>query len=72
MSFALEFFPEAQRDAEEATRFYESRVPGLGARFRITLESVCTAIVQQPLLWRERPGGFRRVMFRGFPTMLPS
>ena len=58
MNAVLEFLPEAKCDAEEATRFYERRVLGLGARFRSEVESVCAAIVRQPLLWRERPGGY--------------
>ena len=48
-------------------RVYERRVPGLGARFRAELESVCAAIVRQPLLWRERSGRYRRVNIPGFP-----
>lgn len=67
MSGVLEFLPEASCDAEEATRYYERRVPGLGARFRAEVESVCAAVVRQPLLWRERPGGWRRVNIPGFP-----
>ena len=51
---ALEFLPEAALEAEEATRYYEERVPGLGMRFRLELKSVCTAIARKPLLWRER------------------
>lgn len=67
MSAVLEFLPEAKCDADEATRFYERRVPGLGARFRAEVESVCAAIVRQPLLWCERRGGYRRVDIPGFP-----
>jgi plasmid stabilization system protein ParE len=63
----LEFLPEAGADAEEATRYYELRVPGLGARFRTEVESVCAAVVRQPLLWSERKGGYRRVNIPGFP-----
>ena len=67
MSAVLEFLPEAKCDAEEATRFYEQRVSGLGARFRAEVESVCAAIIRQPLLWSERSGGYRRVNIPGFP-----
>lgn len=67
MSAALEFLPEAALEVEEATRYYEERVPGLGVRFRLELMSVCAAVARQPLLWRERSGGFRRVNLRGFP-----
>ncbi len=67
MSSVLDFIPEAMAEAEEATRYYEQRVAGLGVRFRQEIESVCAAIIRQPLLWRERRGGFRRVNFPGFP-----
>ncbi|MBL9187416.1 MAG: type II toxin-antitoxin system RelE/ParE family toxin [Opitutaceae bacterium] len=65
MSAGFEFLAEASRDAEEATIYYEGCVTGLGAR--LELERVCTAIIRHPLLWRERPGGYRRVNIPGFP-----
>ncbi len=67
MSFALEFLPEALAEVECATGEYEAQVPGLGARFRELIESTCAAVVQHPLLWRERAGGYRRVNLPGFP-----
>lgn len=67
MRAALEFLPEAALEVEEATRYYEQCVPGLGARFRLELMSVCMAVERRPLLWRERSGGFRRVNLPGFP-----
>lgn len=67
MSAVLEFLPEAIEEAEESTRFYERQVSGLGVRFRQEIESACVAIVRQPLLWRERPGGLRRINLPGFP-----
>ena len=67
MSLALEFLPEASAEVECVTGDYEARVSGLGFRFRETVESSCAAIVQHPLLWRERSGGYRRVNLPGFP-----
>ena len=67
MSLVLEFLPEAAAEVECVTGDYEARVPGLGVRFRTEIESACAAIVQHPLLWRERPGGYRRVNLPGFP-----
>ena len=67
MNAVLEFLPEATCEVEDATRYYAGRVSGLGVRFRQEVESVCAAIVRQPLLWRERSGGYRRVNFPGFP-----
>ena len=57
MSLVIEFLPEAGAETIEVTQYYERCVPGLGVRFRLQLESACTAIVQHPLLWRERSGG---------------
>ena len=66
MSAALEFLPEAVLEVEEATRFYEERVPGLGGGFRSELMSACNAVTREPLLWRKRPGGFRHVNLPSF------
>jgi plasmid stabilization system protein ParE len=67
MSLVLEFLPEATAEVECVTGDYEARVPDLGVRFREAVESACVAIVQHPFLWRERPGGYRRVNLPGFP-----
>jgi plasmid stabilization system protein ParE len=67
MSFVLEFLPEASAEVECVTGDYEARATGLGSRFRAEVESACAAIVQHPLLWRLRPGGYRRVNLPGFP-----
>jgi len=67
MSFVLDFLPEASAEVECVTGDYEARSVGLGARFRSEVESACAAIVQHPLLWRLRPGGYRRVNLPGFP-----
>ena len=67
MSFVLEFLPEVAAEVECITGDYEARSAGLGSRFRAEIESVCAAFVQHPLLWRLRPGGWRRVNLPGFP-----
>ncbi len=63
----LEFLPEAAQEAAEATAYYEEAEAGLGVRFREEVESVAAAILSHPLLWRQRPGGYRRVNLAGFP-----
>jgi len=67
MSFTLAFLPESAAEVECVTGDYEARAAGLGSRFRAEVESACAAIVQHPLLWRLRPGGYRRVNLPGFP-----
>ena len=63
----LELLPEAAAEFYEASEHYESRQAGLGTRFRDELLEVCRSIVQQPTLWRERSGGYRRVNCPVFP-----
>ena len=63
----LEFLPEASAELFEAADYYESKQEGLGRRFRNEILEVCSLIVQQPLLWRERAGGYRRVNCPVFP-----
>jgi plasmid stabilization system protein ParE len=63
----LEFLPEASAELFEAAGYYESKQEGLGRRFRNEVLEVCRLIVQQPLLWRERAGGYRRVNCPVFP-----
>lgn len=63
----LELIPEAFLDAETAVTYYEGHVQGLGTKFWIELEAICSTICQNPFLWRGRTGDFRRVNFLGFP-----
>ena len=63
----LEFLPQAEEEAAEATAYYEQVDPGLGVCFREEIESTAAAILLHPLLWRQRPGGYRRVNLPGFP-----
>lgn len=63
----LHFLPEASAELQEAAEYYESRQEGLGCRFRNEVLEVCGLVLQQPLLWREHPGGYRRVNCPVFP-----
>ena len=67
MSFALEFLPDAAAEVEEATRFYEGLMAGLGVRYRLEVERACIALAHEPAIHRERRGGFRRKNLQGFP-----
>ena len=63
----LEFLPEASAELYAAAEHYEEKQEGLGWRYRSEVLQVCQLIVQQPVLWRERPGGYRRVNCPVFP-----
>ena len=67
----VEFLEEAEQELMEATLWYESREAGLGRRFRDEVSHVLNRIVEDPLLWRERPGGYRQVNCPVFPYYIP-
>ena len=62
-----EFLREARDEFLEAALYYESKEPGLGARLRDEVSRVIQHILADPFLWRERPGGYRRVNCPVFP-----
>ena len=66
----LEFLPDAVGEMYAAAQDYEAKEAGLGRRFRREILEVCNAILRQPLLWRERPGGYRRVNCPVFPYFI--
>lgn len=66
----LEFLPEAQAEFYEACAYYEDKQADLGIRFRDEVWEICSTILDHPVLWRERPGGFRRVNCPVFPYYL--
>ena len=54
----LEFLSEASAELYAAAEYDEGKQEGLGWRFRSEVLQICQLIVQQPVLWRERPGGY--------------
>jgi L-amino acid N-acyltransferase YncA len=61
------FHPEALAEAEDATRYYEAQCKGLGDRFNEEVENRLAIILADPLRWRSRPDGARRVNLEIFP-----
>ena len=61
------FLAEAEAEFVAAAVWYEEREPGLGKRFREEVAHVIKRIAEDPLLWRERAGGYRRVNCPVFP-----
>ncbi len=66
-----EFLDEAEQEFVEAVLWYESKEAGLGRRFRQEIGHVLRRIIEDPLLWRERSGGYRRVNCPVFPYYIP-
>lgn len=63
----VEFLKEAEEELTEAALWYESKKPGLGARFRDEVAHTVSRIAEDPTLWREREGRYRRVNCPVFP-----
>lgn len=63
----VEFLEEADHELFEAALWYDAKEPGLGKRLRDEVARVVSRIAEDPLLWRERLGGYRRVNCPVFP-----
>ena len=67
----VEFLEEAEQELMDAVLWYESKEAGLGKRLRDEIAHVLDRIVEDPLLWRERSGGYRRVNCPIFSYYIP-
>ncbi len=63
----LEILDDAEREFVLASLWYEDKERGLGKRFRDEIARVLLRILDDPLLWRARPSGYRRVNCPAFP-----
>jgi hypothetical protein len=66
----VEFLDEAEQELTNATLWYESKHSGLGKRLRNEVAHVVSRIAEDPTLWREREGGYRRVNCPVFPYFI--
>lgn len=55
----VEFLEEAIEQLTNATIWYEAKKAGLGIRFRDEIARVFNRLIEDPLLWRERSGGYK-------------
>jgi len=67
----IEFLEDAEQELFESADWYESKETGLGRRFRNEVARVLDRIVEDPRLWRQRTGGYRRVNCPVFPYYIP-
>ena len=63
----VEFLEEAEQKLTEAALWYEEKELGLGSRLRDEVAHIVIRIAEDPMLWREREGGYRRVNCPVFP-----
>src|SRR5262249_8623985 len=68
----LVFRPGAQVEIQEARRWYEGRVAGLGRRFLADLDATMGQVVEHPEMYQALPDGSgdRRALLRRFPYSL--
>ena len=67
MSLPINVRLAAQRDLEEAARWYEAQRPGLGDEFLDEFLSVASRISDAPAAYPEVGRAARRAMLRRFP-----
>jgi hypothetical protein len=66
----IDLHPEADLEFIEASQRYESRVPGLGARFIDEFERLKNLLRERPEIGVRITKTFRRAVFRTFPFSL--
>ena len=66
----VDFLEEAEQELTEAALWYEEKELGLGSRFRDEVAHIVSRIAEDPLLWREREAGYRRVNYPVFPYFI--
>ncbi|MGL4462664.1 MAG: type II toxin-antitoxin system RelE/ParE family toxin [Planctomycetia bacterium] len=66
----LIYHPEAEAEAAEAARYYETRSPGLGVRFSLEFEAAVAAILSAPDRWPIVEGHLRCYTVSRFPYAL--
>jgi plasmid stabilization system protein ParE len=66
----LIFSPEARQEFDEAERYYNRQVPGLGARLRAEIRAALPRIRRWPLSCPKERGDIRRLTLSRFPYKL--
>ena len=61
------FRPQARAELLEARRWYDDRVPGLGAEFARAVDAAIEAIRLRPAAFRQVHGEHRQCVMRRFP-----
>ena len=70
MKLRISVRPEAQSEIKETALWYESRLRGLGSRFRDELRATLNHISDNPLRFPSIGEGVRRALLHRFPYAL--
>jgi plasmid stabilization system protein ParE len=66
----IDFAPEARAEFDDAVRFYDRQVPGLGGRFRAEVRAALRRMRQWPRAAPVERGDIRRLVLSRFPYKL--
>jgi len=66
----VRFIAPAARELDEAVRYYDHQLPGLGYRFFQETAAAVERILFMPEAWPKVGEGTRRCMLKGFPYAL--
>lgn len=63
----VEYHPEAKAEIQEAIKWYDDKVDGLGLEFLFEVKYAESKIVQTPNMWHKYEGETRRYLLKRFP-----
>ena len=66
----MTFHEEARAEVNEAAKYYEERVPGLGLLFLVALEEAVEKVLANPEAFQLVSGETRHKLIRRFPYSL--
>lgn len=67
MIYSIVIRPEAERDLNEAYRWYEQQLEGLGQEFIICIDAALSVIQRTPKIFPKIHKDIRRALIRRFP-----
>jgi plasmid stabilization system protein ParE len=70
MPYQLVFHPVAEKEYEEAYRWYNDQLSGLGVRFERAVELKLEIIQSKPLIYGRKRGAFHEAVVDTFPYVI--
>lgn len=67
MNYEVRFRPEAEKDVEDAAKWYENQRPGLGKEFLDKVSSTLENLARQPSMYPIVHRNIRRALTHKFP-----
>ena len=67
MNYQIRFRPEAEKDLEDAAKWYEEQRPGLGKELLDKVSSALENLAKQPAMYPTVHRNIRRALIQKFP-----